>query len=173
MGKSKRPPKKPINKKPVEWYSGGLRFECQRGCVKCCIGSSDTYVYVTEDEIVEIAHELGIDPVLFRGMFTRPYGGGRTLTSTSMGECVLLNISTGGCGVYNARPTQCRTYPFWTECVSSKAAWKNEAADCPGINKGDKFFLPDFIKKQCRLAWNALPPDVQESREDEGYEPPM
>lgn len=164
--------KKPINKSRTEWYSSGLRFECQKGCCKCCIGIG-TYVFVTEDEIVDIAHELGIDPVLFRSVFTRAYGGGRTLTSTSVGECVLLNMTSGGCGVYNARPAQCRTYPFWTEIVHSKSAWKQEANSCPGINKGEKFFFPDFIKKQCRLAWDALPPEVQESREDDGYEPPV
>ncbi len=172
MGKS-NPHKKPVGKPRTEWYQSGLNFECQNGCCKCCICGTGMYVFLSELEIVDIAHELGIDPVLFRNVFTRPYGGGRALTSTSVGECVLLDVTTGKCGVYNARPTQCRTYPFWTEVVHSKSAWKQEMKRCPGIGKGDKFFFPDFIKKQCRIAGNALPPEVLESREDEGYEPPV
>ena len=42
------------------------------------------------------------------------------------------------CTAYEARPTQCRTWPFWPEVMSPKA-WKKEVAQfCPGIGKGKK-----------------------------------
>jgi hypothetical protein len=28
-------------------------------------------------------------------------------------------------------------YPFWPELVESRAAWKEEAKECPGIGKGE------------------------------------
>jgi hypothetical protein len=42
----------------------------------------------------------------------------------------------GGCAVYEARPLQCRSYPFWEHQLESKEAWENVAKSCPGINKG-------------------------------------
>ncbi len=38
--------------------------------------------------------------------------------------------------MYEARPIQCSTYPFWSSIVSSESAWESEAIDCPGIGKG-------------------------------------
>lgn len=38
--------------------------------------------------------------------------------------------------MYEARPTQCRTYPFWSNIVDSKESWNREARECPGIGIG-------------------------------------
>ena len=40
------------------------------------------------------------------------------------------------CGVYQARPTQCRTWPFWPENMNSKSWKENVLNFCPGISKG-------------------------------------
>jgi Fe-S-cluster containining protein len=40
------------------------------------------------------------------------------------------------CSVYEGRPDQCRTWPFWPEVMDAKT-WKKEvAAFCPGVGKG-------------------------------------
>ena len=40
------------------------------------------------------------------------------------------------CSVYEARPTQCRTWPFWPEVMNAKS-WKTEVESfCPGVGKG-------------------------------------
>jgi hypothetical protein len=40
------------------------------------------------------------------------------------------------CGIYEARPTQCRTWPFWPEIMDAKA-WKKDVVEfCPGVGKG-------------------------------------
>jgi Fe-S-cluster containining protein len=40
------------------------------------------------------------------------------------------------CTVYEGRPTQCRTWPFWPENLNAKT-WNNEVAPfCPGVGKG-------------------------------------
>ena len=41
----------------------------------------------------------------------------------------------GGCSVYEARPLQCRSFPFWSALVSSEE-WDLHAQQCPGIGKG-------------------------------------
>jgi len=38
--------------------------------------------------------------------------------------------------VYEARPTQCRTYPFWSNIVDSEESWNRESRECPGIGIG-------------------------------------
>ena len=40
------------------------------------------------------------------------------------------------CSIYKARPTQCRTWPFWSENMKTKI-WNEEIQSfCPGIGKG-------------------------------------
>lgn len=40
------------------------------------------------------------------------------------------------CSVYQGRPTQCRTWPFWPEIMNAKS-WKTDVANfCPGVGKG-------------------------------------
>lgn len=51
------------------------------------------------------------------------------------GDCIFLE---GGnrCGTYEARPEQCRTWPFWPENMKAKT-WRREIETyCPGVGKG-------------------------------------
>jgi Fe-S-cluster containining protein len=41
-----------------------------------------------------------------------------------------------GCTVYESRPLQCVSFPFWESIVSSKEAWNMASTGCPGINSG-------------------------------------
>jgi hypothetical protein len=43
-----------------------------------------------------------------------------------------------GCTIYEARPTQCRTFPFWPEVVHRKGSWERAARDCEGIGRGPR-----------------------------------
>lgn len=72
-------------------------------------------------------------------------------------DCIFWDA---GCSVYDARPLQCRAYPFWQSVLESPAAWEAAAGDCPGMNCGelhgaDKIFSylklqgeQEFIEKQ-------------------------
>jgi hypothetical protein len=55
-----------------------------------------------------------------------------------------------GCKVYEDRPIQCSTYPFWDSIINSKASWQYEARSCPGIDKGDT--QPRSLIEECLLA---------------------
>jgi hypothetical protein len=50
-------------------------------------------------------------------------------------DCVFW--TEDGCSVYDDRPIQCSTYPFWASIMDSRSSWKDEAAYCPGIGKGE------------------------------------
>lgn len=41
-----------------------------------------------------------------------------------------------GCSLYEARPLQCRAFPFWPRNLASKEDWDSAAEDCPGMNRG-------------------------------------
>ena len=42
------------------------------------------------------------------------------------------------CSVYPARPTQCRTFPFWYETLGSRDDWERMREFCPGIDEGER-----------------------------------
>ncbi len=48
-------------------------------------------------------------------------------------ECRFLRENR--CSVYEGRPTQCRTWPFWPENMPARA-WTAIAAFCPGVGQG-------------------------------------
>jgi Fe-S-cluster containining protein len=49
-------------------------------------------------------------------------------------DCIFLK--EGRCSVYDARPIQCRTYPFWPAIMDDAESWKEEGQSCPGIGEG-------------------------------------
>ena len=49
-------------------------------------------------------------------------------------QCPFLGKS--GCDIHPAKPTQCRTYPFWPEIVERRSTWRANGRFCPGIGKG-------------------------------------
>jgi Fe-S-cluster containining protein len=64
--------------------------------------------------------------------------GGRvlqlSLKEKSNYDCIFWK---GGCTVYDARPRQCGTFPFWPSILSSRGSWDGFAQSCPGIGKGE------------------------------------
>jgi len=57
-----------------------------------------------------------------------------SLKEKSNFDCIFWNE---GCTVYNVRPLQCRSFPFWEFIVCSQKAWEAAEKDCPGINNGE------------------------------------
>jgi Fe-S-cluster containining protein len=121
------------------WYQEGLRFECTR-CGNCC-GGAPGFVWVTDEEIGALARRRGEDETVFRKRYTRRVRGmGISLTETDNYNCIFYD-NHRGCTVYEDRPRQCRTWPFWGRVVASPATWEIEASDCPGMNQGQRHDL--------------------------------
>ncbi len=130
----------------MSWYENGVRFTCQSGCVRCC-GGAPGDVFVTVEEIAAIAALLNVPVEEFDQQHVRHYSSGaNSLKERRNGDCVMLAADGKGCGVYSARPKQCRDYPFWPEVMKSPFAWLKEAQRCPGINIGEEVPAPKIIE---------------------------
>mgnify|MGYP002777630827 CR=1 FL=1 len=147
----------------LEWFDRprpgesrpGLRFSCTM-CGNCCSGP-EGYVLVSDDEADALAKRLGLDTQAFLDRFTRDTPAGRSLTEkiTSFGnDCVFLDrTSLPGraiCGVYEDRPRQCRTWPFWSSLLHSERHWNRAKRVCPGIDHGP-LHEPDEIRARRRV----------------------
>lgn len=111
-------------------------------CGNCCSGPAG-YVLFTPEEAGAIAARLGITVERFMLRYTHDTRVGRSLAEVPTPDgldCVFLDrVSHPGralCSIYEDRPAQCRTWPFWRSNVSSPDAWARASARCPGINRG-------------------------------------
>ncbi|KAG6623466.1 putative spermine/spermidine synthase [Phytophthora cinnamomi] len=116
-----------------------LRFRCT-GCGKCCTGSGGR-VRVNDRELQELAAATDLSVAEFRRSYTRPVEedvDGQKETQLVLKQtpddrqCIFLRGSK--CSVYQARPTQCRTFPWWPQHLVSDYDWQLAAADCEGIH---------------------------------------
>jgi Fe-S-cluster containining protein len=137
-----------------EWYADGLRFNCTQ-CGNCCTGPEGA-VWFTEEEGRAMAAAVGLDEATFLRRHARRLAQGWSLKErkTAHGfDCVFLDRETvpgkAVCGLYGARPTQCRTWPFWTENLESPEAWEatKRTTPCPGMGVG-KLVQIESIRQQ-------------------------
>lgn len=120
------------------WSEEGLRFTCTR-CGVCCQGPEPGYVEVGKAEIERLCAHLGMDPHAFGRRYLRRIKGTKlSLTEQKNGDCVFW-VRGQGCSVYEARPDQCRTFPFWPEVVASPEAWEEQREMCPGMGTGRRY----------------------------------
>ncbi len=124
----------------TSWYHDGLRFECTR-CGRCCRGEPG-YVWVREIEIASIARFLKMETAEFVKTYVRHAMGDQALHELANGDCIFW--SPAGCRIYEVRPTQCRTFPFWQEYVRTPRGWAEAARRCQGVNHG-RLYLPAEI----------------------------
>ena len=118
----------------VPWYHQGLRFECT-GCGYCCSGQPG-YVYVNQQEIELLAAFFQISPQAFEAQFVRQVGSEKSLIERPNGDCIFLDITSRKCVVYELRPRQCRSFPFWPSNVKTQRAWERICRTCPGCGQG-------------------------------------
>ena len=128
-----------------EWYAEGLQFKCTE-CGKCCTGAPG-YVWVQESEMQSMADFLAISLKEFKCLYVRRVGQRYSLVeSRTTYDCVFLKDTK--CKVYGARPTQCRTYPWWPQNLHSKEAWEETALRCEGINANASVVPFEKIEEQ-------------------------
>jgi Fe-S-cluster containining protein len=105
-------------------------LECEGNC---CIGESG-YIWVNLKEIEEIAKFLGIDKNIFINRFLIKVGYKFSIKEKLLSKdnyaCLFFDEKTNKCTIYDVRPTQCRTFPFWD---FFKTNIKEVKKECPGI----------------------------------------
>ena len=99
---------------------------------RCCTGESG-YIYVSKTEIFAIAKVLEMDVNEFALKYLFKKGYKYSIKENKIDdsyECVFYDRATNGCKIYNARPNQCKTFPFWEYYKTRVDELKLE---CPGI----------------------------------------
>ena len=116
-----------------DWYEDGLAFACTR-CGNCCTGSPG-HVWVSLPEVERLANRLSLSLDVFGSRYLRLVGDRLSLLESRFGDCVFWDSETG-CRVYEDRPDQCRSWPFWHSHLASPEAWEKTSQFCPGCNTG-------------------------------------
>jgi Fe-S-cluster containining protein len=123
----------------VSWYRDGLRFTCKR-CGNCCSGKGSVVV-VSPREREALARRLGMTREEFEAKHTKTaFDDVVLIDDEETGDCEWLerrDDGTSACRVNDAKPDQCRSYPFWPRVVRSRAAWEAEGERCRGIGEGE------------------------------------
>ena len=133
----------------LEWFAKpdspeggkGLRFSCTM-CGNCCTGPTG-YVLVNDDECSDMARKLGMTMEAFLAEHTHMMPLGRSLNErkTKHGyDCVFLDRQKlpgkAVCGLYEARPRQCKTWPWWSSVIATRDDYDQAQKKCPGLGKG-------------------------------------
>jgi Fe-S-cluster containining protein len=99
---------------------------------KCCTGESG-YIYVTKNEIEKISEllNLSVNDFGVKYLFKKGYKYSiKEVQIEDSYECVFYDRESNGCKIYEARPSQCITFPFWDYFKTHIDELKEE---CPGI----------------------------------------
>ncbi len=118
------------------FYKEGLRFECKR-CSSCC-RFDPGYVFLSYRDLDRLVEAGGVERKEFLQLYCRAvYMNGvyrLSLKEKKNFDCIFWE--DGGCRLYEARPLQCRSFPFWSDYIKKQGAWMKLEASCPGINHG-------------------------------------
>ena len=119
-----------MNQEGYSYSFNPMACECCQG--RCCTGDSG-YIYVTKDEILNIAEllELDVNTFVKEYLFKKGYKYSiKEMKYNDSYECVFYNRESNGCNIYDARPLQCKTFPFWDYYKTRVDELKLE---CPGV----------------------------------------
>ena len=127
------------------WWQDGVRFECQ-GSGKCCTSHGEYgFVFVSPADRKRFAKHLKISTRSFSKKYCDTLNGVYHLKEDPKNPDCMFLIGKR-CSVYDARPAQCRTWPFWPEVMNAKT-WKKEVVTfCPGLGKGPKISAASIKK---------------------------
>jgi hypothetical protein len=137
------------------FYRDGLKFSCSR-CSSCCRFDSG-YVWLTRKDLESLSEGLGMTCGDVVKAFCRIVDVGPvrqvSLDEQKNYDCVFWK--DGGCQVYEHRPVQCRTFPFWSSHLDTRDDWDMLAAHCPGVNIGEVHSAEEIeraleLRQECR-----------------------
>ncbi len=171
-----------ILNQPAEqlWYADGLSFTCTQ-CGNCCTGGPG-FVWMSDVEIERLAAHLGLSVQQTLKQYCRRIGGRISLKerlNRGNHDCIFLReteatrfderagrevrYSKRTCQIYEVRPLQCRTWPFWPENLESEKAWKQAARICPGMSRPGRHFTREQIEAiRDASDWPDHPPSSKE-----------
>jgi len=122
----------------------GNRFKCQCTGACCTSRGGYGYVYLSENEALDLSKLLNLTKEIFLDKFCELTDDGIYYLKNPENDCFFLEDKK--CTVYRARPSQCRTWPFWPENMNDESWKKDVESFCAGVGKGEKV-TPDKIKE--------------------------
>jgi Fe-S-cluster containining protein len=94
-------------------------------------------VFLSEDDLLRLIKILNLPQHEVESLYCKWVPLGRidrlSLKEKPNFDCIFWN---DGCSVYESRPLQCGTFPFWDSILASADAWECVAKDCPGMDHG-------------------------------------
>jgi Fe-S-cluster containining protein len=150
-----------------EWWHEGVQFACQ-GSGKCCTSHGEYgFVFMSLPDRKRMAKLLGLGLAEFTRKHCEKFNGAYHLIEDANNpDCRFLKGKQ--CSVYEGRPTQCRTWPFWPEVMSPKAWKKDIVSFCPGVGKGP-IISKQEIEKQLKNQETAEDQIIDESRRKKSH----
>lgn len=132
-----------------KWWSEGVRFECQ-GSGKCCTSHGEFgFVFLTLGDRKRMAKHFDLSTKEFTKKYCeKKQGAWHLIEIPERPDCMFLKNKR--CSIYEARPIQCRTWPFWPEVMGAKTWAKEVKAFCPGVGKG-RLIPAEEIKKAIEI----------------------
>ena len=116
--------------------SSNFPFTFNQSACSTCRGTCcrwGGYVWITEEEMIDIAQYKGMELGVFADTYVRAAYGRLSLQDRLIdGEqiCCMFDPYKEKCTIYEHRPSQCRTFPFWKQYREKSS----ELMDyCPGI----------------------------------------
>lgn len=90
---------------------------CSTCAGNCCIGESG-YIWITKQECEKLAEHLKITLDELGQKYLMKVGYKYSIRENKLDEnnfaCIFFNLEKKQCSIYEARPLQCRTFPFGT-----------------------------------------------------------
>jgi hypothetical protein len=105
---------------------------CQNCQGNCCIGESG-YIWVSPEEILAIADALSLSKEAFINNYLQKIRYRFTIKEVAYENgfgCIFFDRQKRMCSIYDVRPKQCRTFPFWEYF---KDNIDEVVSECPGI----------------------------------------
>ena len=97
----------------------------------CCIGESG-YIWITSDEIEKLAKYLciSVDEVINQYLYKygHKFSIKEKMLSSSNFACIFFDVNMKRCRIYEARPLQCKTFPFWNHFKNNIQEVKQECS---------------------------------------------
>lgn len=113
------------------WWENGLKFGCT-ACGRCCQNEGE--VWLDDDEFADLALYLQESPLAVLDRYSENLISGWVKMKSNLSDdpklsnrCIFLGTDGKQCSIYEARPIQCRTYPFWPRLLSTPENWQEEA----------------------------------------------
>jgi Fe-S-cluster containining protein len=88
-------------------------------------------VYISSDEAKEIAEYLDLSISFFYHNYLHQYNRRMALNNRENEDCIFLEERR--CKVYEARPVQCRRWPFWERIFKNPSDFRFARSYCEGL----------------------------------------